>query len=135
MDEGEDVAVIAAEEFPKMYAGRGMADIALGFADGAACLEGPRDLVVEFDAVGDDDKRPFAGHLAQDLLREEDHGKALAAALRLLEYAAASVSGLARLHRGGDRVVHAEELVILAEHLHEPGIMLGEELEVFEQIQ
>src|SRR6266478_1166670 len=70
--------------------------------------EGPGNLIVEFNPVGDDDKRPISRHLSQDLLGEENHRETLAAALRLPEHAAATVPRLASLERGSKRIVNAE---------------------------
>src|SRR3990172_1472096 len=66
-----------------MCAARRVALVPFGLAHRAGGLEGLGDLVVQFDAVGDDYKRPVARHLAQHLLREEHHRETLAAALRL----------------------------------------------------
>ena len=44
-------------------------------------------LVIEFLPVGDDEECPVAGIFPQHLLGEEDHGKALAASLRVPENA------------------------------------------------
>ena len=112
-----------------------MALVALGLAHRAAGLEGLGDLVVQLHAVGDDHEGPVAGHLAQHLLREEHHREALAAALRLPEHAAAPVAQLAGFQHRGDGVVHAEELVVLAENLDQPGLVLGEQREVLHQIE
>ena len=43
------------------------------------------DLIVKFDPVGDDDKRPVTGNFPQDFLGEEDHRVTLATALRVPE--------------------------------------------------
>ena len=53
--------------------------------DDAGVAEVLVDLVVQLVPVGDDDEGPVAGDLPQDLLREEDHREALAAALRVPE--------------------------------------------------
>ena len=115
--------------------GGGRVESELGLAHRAARLERLGDLVVQFHAVGGDYKRPVARHLAQHLLREEHHREALAAALRLPEHAAAPVAQLARLQHRRDGLVHTEELVVLAEHLHQPGLVLGEEREVLRQVE
>ena len=113
VDQREDVAVVAAQQLAQVRAARGVALVALGLAHRAGGLEGLGDLVVQLHAVGDDHEGPVARHLAQHLLREEDHREALAAALRVPEDAAAPVARLARLEHRGDGVVHAEELVVL----------------------
>jgi hypothetical protein len=109
--------------------------VAFGFADGPTAFENLGDLVVEFDAVRHDHERPIARNPPQNLLREKHHREALAAALGLPEDAAASAAFRARLHRGDDGVIDAEELVILAENFGEPRLVLGEEREVFDQVE
>ena len=47
----------------------------------------------------------------------------------------AAVAGVARSQRRPDGVVHAEELVVLAEHLREPGLVLGEQGEARDKIE
>ena len=118
-----------------MRAVRGVALVALGFAHRAGGLEPLGNLVVQLHAVGHDHERLVARHLAEHLLREEHHCEALAAALRLPEYAAATVPQLARgEHRGGG-VVRAEELVILPDDFHQPGLVLREQGEILHQVE
>ena len=112
-----------------------MALIAFGFAHCAGRLEGLGDLVVQLHPVGHDHERPVPRHLAQHLLREEHHRKALATALRLPEHAAAPAAGLAGREHRGDGIVDAEELVVLADDLHQSGLVLGEEREVLHHIE
>ena len=131
----EHVAVVAAQQFAQVGAAGGMAFVALGLAHRAGGLERLGDLLVQFHPVGDHHEGPVAGQLAQHLLREEHHRKALAAALRLPEHAAAPVAKLAGLQHRGDGVVDAEELVVLAENLDQPGLVLGEQREVLDQIE
>src|SRR2546425_10841280 len=95
MDEREDVAMVAAQQFPQVRAAGSMAHVRI--AHRAARGERLGDLVVQFHAVRDDHERPVAFHLAQNLLREEHHRQALAAPLRLPEHAAATMPRLARL--------------------------------------
>ncbi|MGC2580135.1 MAG: hypothetical protein WA376_21395 [Terrimicrobiaceae bacterium] len=45
-------------------------------------------------------------------------------ALRLPEYTAAAVPEFAGFEHRGDGIVHAEELVILRDNLHQPGFVL-----------
>jgi hypothetical protein len=88
-----------------------MAGVPLDLAHGAGALEGLGDLLVQFDAVGDDHESPVTGQLPQHFLREKHPREALAAALRLPEDAAASVAELARCEHRGDGVIDAEKLV------------------------
>ncbi len=135
MDKRENVAVIAAQQFSQMRAAGRMALVTLGLAHRARGLEGLGDLVVQFNAVGHDHEGPVAGKFAQHLLGEEHHRETLAAALRLPEHAAAPVTELAGLQHRGDGVVHAEKLVVLAEDLYKPGLVLGEQREVLHQVE
>jgi len=135
VDQGEDVAVVAPEKLAQVRAAGGVALVALAAGDGARGLEGPGDLVVEFDPVGDHHEGPVAGHLAQDLLGEEDHGEALAGPLGLPEDPGPAVPAPAGLQRGGQGVVHPQELVVLGQDLDQAGLVLGEEGEVLHQVQ
>ena len=131
----EHIAVIAAQQLTQVRTAVGVAFVALGLTHRAGGLEGLGDLIVQFHAVGDDDKGPVAGQLAQHLLREEHHRETLAAALRLPEHAAAPVTQRARVEHRGDGVVDAEVLVVLADDLHQPGLVFGEQREVLHQIK
>jgi hypothetical protein len=91
--------------------------LAFALTHRARRLEGLGDLVVQFHAVGHDHERPVAVLPAQDLLREEDHRKALAAPLRLPEHTAAAVALGARLQHGANDVIHAQHLVVLSQNL------------------
>ena len=131
--EGEHVALVARQQFAQMRSTGGVT--VCGLAHGADGLEGLGNLLVQLHAVGHDDEGPVARQSAQHLLREEHHGEALAAALRLPEHAAAPVPALPGLQHGGDGIVHAEELVVLRQHLHQRRLVLGEQGEVLHQIQ
>lgn len=78
---------------------------------------------------------PVPDQFAQHLLGEEHHRVALAAALGLPELAAAPVAQAAGFEHRGDGVVYAEELVVLADDLHQPGLVFGEQREVLHQIE
>ncbi len=135
VDEGEDIAVVAAQQFTQVGATCGVALVALGLADCTGSLEGLGDLVVQFDAISDHHEGPVARHPAQYLLRKEHHREALAAALGLPEHARAAMAPLAGFEHRGNGVVYAEELVVLPEHLHQPRFVLGEQREVFDQVE
>jgi hypothetical protein len=124
VDEREDIAMIAAQQLPKMRAARGVALVALGFAHCAGGFERFGNLGIQLPAVGHDHEGPVARHLAQHLLREEHHRETFAAALRLPEHAAAAMSEFAGFEQRGDGIVHAEDLVILPDDLHQPGLVL-----------
>src|SRR5262245_10257941 len=101
MNQGEDIAVVTAEQITQVSTALSVALIALSLAHRSDGLEGLGDLIVQFYAVGHDHEGPVPLQLAQHLLREKHHGEALAAALRLPEHAGAAVSSLARFeHRG-----------------------------------
>ena len=92
-------------------------------AERAAGGEGPGDLVVQFDPVGDDHKSPVAGLGAQHLLRKIEHREALARALGMPEDAEPA----ARFDDPvdcGDGAVDAEKLVVFGELLDEPALAL-----------
>ena len=84
LDEGEDVALVAAQQLLQVLAALRLHGLAQ-LRELPARREGSGDLVVEFGPVGDDEKRPVARLLAQNLSGEEQHGKALARALRMPE--------------------------------------------------
>ena len=82
LDEREYKPVILFEKTLQIFTAVGPC---MGLFDHARIREVIVDLVVEFVPVGDDDERPVAGNLPQDLLGEEDHRVALATALRVPE--------------------------------------------------
>ena len=133
VDQREDVAVVARQQLAQFRAGLGVADVRI--AHRAAGGEGLGDLLVQLHPVGDDHEGPVARHLAQDLLREEHHRKALARALRLPEDTAAPVPRRPRRQRRADRVVHAEVLMVLRDGFDQPALVLGKEREVLDEIQ
>lgn len=76
VDQGEDVAVILAEDLAQVAAaGR----LAMALGRGSAGGEGAVDLVVEFGPVGDDHEGQVARDLAEHLLGEEHHRETLPA--------------------------------------------------------
>ena len=93
------------------------------------------DLLVQFHTVGDDHERPIAGNLAQHLLRKEHHRKALAGTLRLPEHTAATMAFLACFEHRANRVVHADELMVLPDDLGQSTLVLGEQRVVLCQIE
>ena len=108
VNQREDVAMIAAQKLTQLRARLRVAD-RLRVAHRAAGGERLGNLFVQLHAVGHDHERPVARHLAQNLLREEDHREALARSLRLPEDAAAPVPARPRRKRRANRVVHAED--------------------------
>src|SRR5438128_2503362 len=73
-------------------------------------------LIVQVFAVSDHKESPITRKLAQNLLREEDHRIALAAALRVPEDAKLPLI-LSNLLSRRDRPVHSQVLMILRNQL------------------
>ena len=92
------------------------------------------DLLVKLLPVSHDDECPVARQGAQHLLREIDHRKALAAALRMPEHAEAAAI-LLQIPDGADRPVDAEILVVLGGLLHQPAALLLEGDEVLDIVE
>ena len=76
LDQGEDVAVILAQELSETLDVLCM-DLPLRDHAPGIC-EVFIDLVVQLSAVGYDNEPPTTGYLSQYLLGEEDHGDTLA---------------------------------------------------------
>src|ERR1700687_1183239 len=107
----------------------------LGVLNRSTCRVGFRYLVVEFDAVRDDDEGPVAGDRAQNLLCVEYHRETLAAALGLPEHARAPVPTLPCRQCRHDGVIHADDLMVLPEDLREAGLVLGEQREARDKVE
>ena len=135
MDEREDVTMIAAQQFAQMCAARGMTFIPFHFTHRTRRLERLGNLIIQFDTVCDNHKRPVAFHLAQNFLSEEYHCEAFPASLCLPKNATPPITQFPCGEHGGDGVVHAENLVILTDDLHESGLVFREHREVFKNIQ
>src|SRR5450755_3568127 len=112
-----------------------MALVALGFADRAARLERFGNLVIQFHTISHNHEGPVARKLAQNLLREKDHRKTLAAALSLPKYTAPTMTQLAGFQHRGNGVVNAQILVVLADNLDQFGLLLREHREVLYQVE
>ena len=98
--------------------------VAFRFADCSARLECLGDLFIQFNAVSDDNKRPVPDEFPEYLLRKKHHRKTFTAALRLPEYTTATVAELACFQHRSDSAIHAKELVILPNDLHQPSFVL-----------
>ena len=95
-------------------------------------------LLVEVLAVGDDDERPVPRHLAEHLLREEEHRHRLARALGVPEDAELAPllrRGVPQLLHPGEGVVDTEVLVVAGEQLDEPTGQVLEDDEVLDQVE
>ena len=95
LNEGEDKAGVALELFDEVVAALGDVSGCLGGSQQTAVFEGVADLLVQLVPVGEDDEGGGAFKFAADLLGEEEHGVALAAALGVPEDAQLAVSQLA----------------------------------------
>ena len=135
MDEREDITMVFAKQLPQLRPALGVALVAFRLADRATGLERLGNLIVQLNTIRHHNEGPIPGNLAEDFLGEEHHREAFARALRLPEDARSSVALLSGGQCGGDGIVHAEVLVILAEHFDQSRLVLGEQREVFEQIQ
>src|SRR5205809_6829291 len=90
----------------------------------AAGGKGLGDLIVQIDTVRHDYEGPVARYFAQDLLRKENHCKALARSLRLPENSTAPVPCRPCNQCRPDRIVHPKVLVILSNGLHQTALVL-----------
>ena len=135
LDQGEHIAVVAAQQLGQLGAAAGVALIALGLGDHLGGLERLGNLLIEVGAVGDDHKSPVAGNLALDLLAVEAHRITLAAALGLPEHASPTMSAAASLQGGGDGVVDTDHLMVLGDDLDQPALAVTEKGEVLDVIQ
>ena len=87
-------------------------------------------LTVQVFSIRDDQECPIAGNFSQNLLGEENHRVALAGALRVPEDAESALVSFYILG-SRDRLVHAEELMVLRQQF--VGFALGfEQCEVFD---
>ena len=91
-------------------------------------------LAVQVFTVSDDDECPVAGERPQDFLGEEDHRVALAGTLRVPEDPELPLV-LLDLLCGSDRLVHAEELVVLRNELRSLALGLAEQGEVLDDVE
>ena len=134
LDQREDVAVVfGVQQLLQMFGTLGPDPVFL-LNHGSRGGEIPVNLAVQIFAVGDDEERPVAGELPQNLLGEEDHRVAFAGALRVPEDAELALVRLDLL-RGGDGVVHAEELMVLGDQLVGLALGLIEQREVLHEIE
>ena len=135
VDQGEDKAGVAAQLCLEIRAACGYVLGGLGaLAQQAAVFKGVADLLVELVPVGEYHDGGRARKLAADLLGEEDHGIALAAALGVPEHAELAVIQLS----GGvglDRLVDAEVLVVAGQNLGGAPARVVIEDKVFKQVE
>ena len=135
LDQGEHIAVVAAQQFGQLGATAGVALITLGLRHHLGGLEGVGDLIVEIGAIGHDHEGPIAGNFALNLLAVEGHRVALAAALGLPEHPRPAMPSAPGFQGGGDSVVDAEHLVVLGDDLHQTALAVAEQGEVLDVIE
>ena len=103
LDQGEDVALVAAQRAPSDARGSAPARSRAASSSSPQAAKVPAIWSSSSVAVGDDQKRPVARLLAQHLAGEEQHREALARALRVPEDAEpprfSSMSSTARIAR------------------------------------
>ncbi len=133
LDQGEDVALVAAQKLLQMLAALRLHRLAQ-LRQFAAGGEGPGDLAVEFGAVGDDEKGPVARLLAQNLAGEEQHRQALARALRVPEDAEPALV-LGDVVDRLQRAIDAEQLVGLRQLLDQAELALLEGDEILDKVE
>src|SRR5487761_2303992 len=92
-------------------------------------------LIIQLHAVGDDYESPVAGNLAQHLLREKYHRKALARTLSLPEHTTTTMAFLPRLERSADGIVHADELMVLPDDFCQPALVLRKQRVILHQVE
>ena len=135
VDQREDEAGVAAQlRFQICAAGGDVLGRLCPLAEQTAVFKGVADLLIQLLAVGEDHEGGRARELPPYLLREEEHGIALAAALRVPEDAELAVIQLPG-GVGPDRLVDAEILVVARQNLG--GVPAGVviEDEVFKQVE
>ena len=135
LDQGEHIAVVAAQQLSQLGATPGMALITLGLGDHPSGLEGFGDLLIKVGAISHDHEGPIAGNLALDLLAVEAHRIALAAALGLPEHARPTVPPAPSLQGGGDGVVDTDHLMVLGDDLDQAALAVTEQGEVLDVIE
>ena len=112
-DTGDDVRPGAVHQFHQMASARRAGGGQPGMGEGSGNLR------VQLLAIRDDDHAGVAvPQLHQDILRQHDHGQALAAALRMPNDAALAVVVLVAFGDGLHDFPDGEELLIAADLLH-----------------
>lgn len=135
VDQREDKAGIAAQF--RFQIGAAGGDVLGGlrpFAQQPAVFKGVADLLVQLVPVGEDHDGGRTGKLPADLLGEEEHGIALAAALGVPEHAQLAVVQLPG-RVGLDRLVDAQVLVVASKDLGGAAAGVVIEDEVFKQVE
>ena len=135
VDQREDKAGVAAElRFQISAAGGDVLGGLRPLAQQPAVFKGVADLLVQFIPVGEDHDGGRTGKLPADLLGEEEHGIALAAALGVPEHAQLAVIELPG-RVGLDRLVDAQVLVVAGQNLGSAAAGVVIEDEVFKQVE
>ena len=134
LNEREDERGVALELIDEVLGTLRHEFLGFGLAQQAAVLKGLADLLVQLVAVGEHDDGGRAFKFAPDLLRQEQHRVALAAALRVPEYAQFALGDFAVavfLHG----LVHAQVLVVAGEDFDGRAATVVIEDEILEQVE
>ena len=134
LNQRENVAGVALQHIHQTCGTGGNKGIGCDTAEAAAVFKGIADLVVQFIPVGQHHNGRTAGEFATNLLGQEHHGIALAAALRMPENTQSTIAQLAvtvRFHG----LVHAEILMIAGHNLRRMTAGMIEEDKVFQQVK
>ena len=135
VDQREDEAGVAAQL--RLQIGAAGGDVLGGLrplAQQPAVFKGVADLFVQLVPVGEDHNGGGPGELPADLLGEEEHGVALAAALGVPEHAQLAVIQLPG-RVGLDRLVDAQVLVVARQDLGGAAAGVVIEDKVFKQVE
>ena len=134
LNQGEDKTGVPPKFVDQIVAAGGHKLSGFRLTQQAAVFKGLADLLVQLVPVGEDHDGGGAGKLPPDLLGQEHHGVALAAALGVPEYpqfAVVQLPGLVCLYR----LVDAQILVVSGQNFCGAAAGVVEEDEVFQQIQ
>ena len=134
LDQGEDEAGVAPQHLDQPLSAGGHELLSFRLAQQAAGLKGAADLFVQLLPVSKHHDGGRTLKLPADLLRQEQHGIALAGALGVPEdaqFAVAELPFLPGLHGG----VHAQVLVVPGQDFHRAPVGVIVEDEVFKQVE
>ena len=134
VDERKDEAGVAPQFLDEVGPAGGDGLRGCDIAEYAAVLERAAYLGVEFFAVGEHHEGGRALELAANLLGEEEHGIAFAAALRMPEHAQLAAAEFA-VGIGAHGLVHAEVLMVAGEDFCCSASGVVEKNEVFQEVE
>lgn len=131
LNQGEDKTGVPPKFVDQIVAAGGHKLPSFRLAQQSAVFKGLADLLVQFLPVGEDHNGGRASKLPPNLLGQEHHGVALAAALGVPEYpqlAVVQLPGLVCLHR----LIDAKILVVSGQNFCSVAAGVVEENEVFQ---